>query len=136
MPCCSAVSARGQYETAAVLGTVTDPAGLPVSVGKIRLENTLTGVSVSGVTNSSGNYQFLNVRAGTYRVSAEAAGFKQAIAETFTVAVNSRQRVDLRLEVGDVKQTVHGQGRRGPARVRFERPRPAHRPATPSSICR
>jgi len=100
------VLAHGQYETAAVLGTVTDPGGLAVTAGKVRLENTLTRVSVSGITDSSGNYQFLSVRAGTYRVSAEAPGFKVAIAETFTVAVNSRQRVDLRLEVGDVKQTV------------------------------
>lgn len=53
--------ALGQYETAAALGTTTDHTGLPVSGGKVRLENTLTGVSVSTVTDSSGNYQFLNL---------------------------------------------------------------------------
>src|SRR5215475_4555454 len=101
-----AAMARAQYETATVLGTITDPAGLGVTGGKVRLENVQTGVSVSGITGASGDYQFLNVRAGAYKVSAEAAGFKLAIAETFTVAVNARQRVDLRLEVGDMKQSV------------------------------
>src|SRR5262245_55957217 len=96
------VMAQAQYETATVLGTITDPTGLGVTGGKVRLENIQTGISVSGTSDASGDYEFLNVRAGTYKVSAEAAGFKLAIAETFTVAVNSRQRVDLRLEVGDV----------------------------------
>ena len=109
LPTCAlllATLAQGQYETAAVLGTITDPAGLPITVGKVRLESVLTGVLLSGLTDSSGNYQFLTVRPGAYRVSVEAPGFKQAIVETFSVAVNSRQRVDLRLEVGDVKQSV------------------------------
>jgi len=73
-----AAMAWGQYETATVLGTITDPAGLGVTGGKVRLENVQTGVSVSGTTDAAGNYQFLNVRAGTYKVSAEAAGFKLA----------------------------------------------------------
>src|SRR5262249_2628257 len=71
-----AAMARAQYETATVLGTITDSARLGVTGGRVRLENIQTGVSVSGITGASGDYQFLNVRAGVYKVSAEAVGFK------------------------------------------------------------
>jgi hypothetical protein len=99
-----------QFETATVLGTVQDPSGAVVPQSKITLENTKTGISVATVTDSVGNYEFLNVRVGSYRIKAEAAGFKTALAQEFTVAVNARQRVDLRLEVGDTTQTIEVTG--------------------------
>jgi hypothetical protein len=61
---------------------------------------------VTAVANDSGNYQFLNVPIGTYTVRAELTGFKTAAAEEFTVTVGARQRVDLKLEVGAVNETV------------------------------
>jgi hypothetical protein len=95
-----------QFETATVLGTVKDASGAVVSGSKVTLENVQTGISATTQTDASGNYIFLNVRIGAYRVKAEAAGFKVAIAEEFTVTVNARQRVDLTLSVGDITQTV------------------------------
>ncbi|MCX6617296.1 MAG: carboxypeptidase-like regulatory domain-containing protein [Acidobacteria bacterium] len=102
--------AFAQFETATVLGTVQDPSGAVVPQSKITLENTKTGISVTAVTDAVGNYEFLNVRSGSYRIKAEAAGFKTALAQEFTVAVNARQRVDLRLEVGDTTQTIEVTG--------------------------
>jgi len=95
-----------QFETATVLGTIRDPSGAVISSATVTLENTATGISVSTQTDGAGNYQFLNVRAGTYRVRAEAAGFKAAVAEPFAVAVNARQRVDLTLEVGATTESI------------------------------
>ena len=103
-------AAFAQFETATVLGTVQDPSGAVVPQSKITLENTKTGISVTAVTDSVGNYEFLNVRVGSYRIRAEAAGFKTALAQEFTVAVGARQRVDLRLEVGDTTQTIEVTG--------------------------
>jgi len=102
--------AFAQFETATVLGTVQDPSGAVVPQSKITLENTKTGISATTVTDAVGNYEFLNVRSGSYRIKAEAAGFKTALAQEFTVAVNARQRVDLRLEVGDTTQTIEVTG--------------------------
>jgi len=95
-----------QFETATVLGTVRDASGAIIRASKVTLENVKTGISATTQTDDSGNYIFLNVRIGAYRVRAEAAGFKTALAEEFTVTVNARQRVDLTLSVGDVTQTV------------------------------
>ncbi|MBI1790963.1 MAG: TonB-dependent receptor [Acidobacteria bacterium] len=95
-----------QYDTAAVLGTVLDPSGSAVSGARITIENTQTGVKQSAVTDETGGYLFLNLRIGTYRVSAELKGFKTALSDTFGLTVNARQRVNLALEVGEVTQSV------------------------------
>lgn len=101
-----ALGAFAQYDTSTVLGTVTDPTGATVLGAKITLENVQTGVRQTSPTDGSGNFTFLNLRIGSYRVSAEAQGFKQAISGIFTLTVNARQRVNLTLEVGEVTQSV------------------------------
>jgi hypothetical protein len=95
-----------QYDTAAVLGTVADASGSVVRGAKVTIENIGTGVTQSGTTDDAGNYLFLNLRIGTYRVSAEMTGFKTAASDPFTLTVNARQRVDLTLQVGEVTQSV------------------------------
>jgi hypothetical protein len=95
-----------QYDAATVLGTISDPSGSPMSNVKVTLENTKTGVKITSNTDGEGNYSFLNQRIGSYKVSAEITGFKNASSEAFTLTVNARQRVNLRLEVGDVSQQI------------------------------
>lgn len=99
-------SALAQYDTATVLGSVTDPTGAFVPGAKVTLLNTQTGVSVVQTADDSGNYQFLNLRIGSYKVQAEKPGFKLAASETFTLTVSARQRVNLTMQVGDVTETV------------------------------
>src|SRR5688572_18350021 len=84
-----------QYDTASVLGTVTDPSSAIVAGVRVTLENVRTGVKQSTLTDSDGNYVFLSQRIGEYRVSAEASGFKQISSDPFTLTVNARQRVNL-----------------------------------------
>jgi hypothetical protein len=99
-------SAFAQFDTATVLGTVRDADGNVVAGAKVTLTNTGTGIAVTAVTDENGGYQFLNVKIGPYRVSAEMNGFSTAVAEGVTVTVNARQRVDLTLKVGAVTETV------------------------------
>jgi hypothetical protein len=99
-----------QFDTAAVVGTVKDQAGGVVAQSKVTLQNAGTGVVKSAVTDTNGNYTFFDVRPGQYRLKAESAGFKAAIAEQFTVTVNARQRVDLQLQVGQVTEMVEVSG--------------------------
>lgn len=97
---------HAQFDTASVLGTVRDSSGAAVQTSQVTLENLRTGIKVTTATNEAGDYQFLTVRIGQYRVTAEASGFKLAVSPSFTVTVNARQRVDLTLEVGAVSETV------------------------------
>jgi len=96
----------GQFDTATVLGTVTDASGAAVPRATVTLRNVSTGVAVTATSDESGNYQFSNVRIGAYTVAAEATGFTKAITESLQVTVNARQRVDLALKPGEVTETV------------------------------
>ncbi|HWQ55963.1 MAG TPA: TonB-dependent receptor [Bryobacteraceae bacterium] len=104
------VSCFSQYDTATVLGTVTDPTDAVVAGARITLENVRTGVKLNASTDTDGHYLFQNQRIGEYRVVAETQGFKQTASNPFTLTVNARQRVDLKLQVGEVTQTVEVTG--------------------------
>ncbi|MBE0658433.1 MAG: TonB-dependent receptor [Bryobacteraceae bacterium] len=97
---------HAQYDTATVLGTVSDPTGAAVPNAKVTLLNVQTGVAVTQTTDESGNYQFLNQRIGSYKVTAESGGFKQTSSLDFTLTVSARQRVNITLQVGEVSESV------------------------------
>ncbi len=96
----------GQFETSAVLGVVRDASGAVIVGAQVKLENQRTGIVQSAVTDGQGNYQFLDVRTGEYKLAAQSPGFKVATAGPFEVTVNARQRVDMVLEVGSVGESV------------------------------
>src|SRR6476646_6845837 len=95
-----------QFDTATVLGTVRDATGSVIANAKITLRNVNTGVAATAVTNSAGEYEFLTVRIGDYKVTAEAPWLSSAATDTFNVAVNARQRVDLTLQVGATTESI------------------------------
>jgi hypothetical protein len=99
-------AALAQFDAATVLGTVRDSSGAVVPGATVTLKNLNTGITADAVSDENGNYQFLNVRIGTYSVRAELQGFSVAEADNVPVTVNARQRVDLTLNVGNVGETV------------------------------
>ena len=103
-------SLRAQFETATVIGAVKDATNANVPASQVTLENTQTGVAQRTKTNESGEFVFINVRIGRYRVKAEAPGFKATVSEEFTLAVSARQRVDLTLAVGETQQIIEVAG--------------------------
>ena len=96
----------GQFETATVLGAAMDPRAGVIARAHVSLANLDTGTSQSILTDDSGNYQFLEVRVGRYRVIAEAPGFKKLETAEFRVDVGARQRVDVRLQLGEVNEAA------------------------------
>jgi hypothetical protein len=106
----TASPAAAQFDTATVLGIVTDPSGAGVPGATVTLTNIDTGVQSVAVTGATGSYQFLNVRVGTYKLQAELQGFATAVVPSINVTVNARQRVDLALQVGTVGESVEVHG--------------------------
>ncbi len=96
-----------QFEAGAVLGTVKDRSDAVVSGVKVRLTNLATNISAERETDDNGNYEFVNVKPGRYKVVAEKAGFAPAVAENVLLNVNARQRVDLQLVVGQITESVN-----------------------------
>ena len=95
-----------QAVTGALLGNVTDQGGLAVPGATVTITEVNTNVSYNTVTNESGNYTFSNLKDGTYKVVAELTGFKRVIRENAIVPVNATMRVDLRMEVGTIEESV------------------------------
>ena len=71
-----AASARAQFDTATVLGTVTDPSGAVVARGNVVLRNTATAVEQTAVTDDRGEFRFVDVSIGSYELKVTAQGFQ------------------------------------------------------------
>ena len=101
-----------QFDTATVVGTVKDNTGGVVPGATVTLTNLDTGVATVRVTEANGSFEFITVRIGRYKVTAELQGFSTAVADNVQVTVGARQRVDLQLAPGQVTETVAGRRRR------------------------
>src|SRR5438067_4689187 len=97
----------GQSGTSTIRGTVTDPQGNVVAGASVTLSNAEKSFSRAVVTNSEGGYVFSLVPPGTYTVQTEAKGFKKAVASNVKAQVNTPTELDVRLEVGNVTETVN-----------------------------
>jgi hypothetical protein len=102
----AACSLWAQFDTATVLGTIRDQSGLPLKDAKVTLTNVQTSIAQVKRTDDAGSYEFLTIKAGMYRVAAEANGFKTSTASEFEVTVAARQRVDLTLQVGSTSESI------------------------------
>ena len=100
-----AACARAQFDTATVLGTVTDPSGAVVPHSQVVLHNTATGALATATTDDRGEFRFVDVSIGSYELKVTAAGFQPAGAK-FELTVGAHQRVDVSLKVATAAATV------------------------------
>ncbi|MBA2619712.1 MAG: carboxypeptidase regulatory-like domain-containing protein, partial [Acidobacteria bacterium] len=57
-----------QFETAAVLGSVRDANDAAIEGASVTLKNVATEISSTTTTDEGGDYQFTNVKIGTYQI--------------------------------------------------------------------
>ena len=98
--------AWAQGVDATLTGSVTDPSGASVAGCRIAVRNQDTGVTRSTTSNEAGVYLFAALPPGTYRLTAEKAGFHTVVVEEVTLEVGGRLGVNIKLEVGAVTETV------------------------------
>ena len=101
--------ARGvyaQFETASLVGKVTDSTGAVIPDATVTVTNTETGVAITRQTNESGEYNVPALRNGVYRVVATKQGFDTAITENVNLAIGTNQRVNLTMGVGHASDVV------------------------------
>src|SRR5438105_6702952 len=92
--CSSAGLLHAQAVKGALLGNITDSAGLAVPGATVTITETSTNISYNTTTNESGYYIFSNLKDGTYKVVAELTGFKKVERDDVVVPVNTTMRVD------------------------------------------
>ncbi|MGC8791816.1 MAG: TonB-dependent receptor domain-containing protein [Bryobacteraceae bacterium] len=89
-----------------IVGNVTDPSDAPVPGATVTVTDKETGFSRSATTSEVGSYSFPTLPAGTYEVRVSKSGFQTYTRSDVRVAINSIARVDVRLTVGAVTETV------------------------------
>ncbi len=98
--------ALGQIGGGSLVGQITDPLGGAVVGAKVTVVNTQTGLSRSTESNETGYFEFPLLPAGQYRLEAEHPGFRKAATAPFPINTGTRPRVDIRLDLGQVTETV------------------------------
>jgi hypothetical protein len=96
----------GQSERGNITGVVTDATGAVVPNAAVVITSRATNIPESVSTTSSGDYNAPNLAPGNYQVVITAAGFKRFVASDVTLTAGSTVRVDGRLEIGTVGETV------------------------------
>lgn len=95
-----------QTSTGSLSGSVTDPNGAVVPGAKVTATSATTGGKLEMTTTDAGLYVFPAVPVSTYNITVEKTGFKKLNRTNIEIRIAQRQDLDLRLEVGDVQQTV------------------------------
>ena len=102
----SAGPLSAQTGNSSVSGLVRDKANAIIPGVTITLTGTDTGVASTVLTNESGAYTFASVLPGTYKLSAELAGFKGSVLTGVNVGTSAQVRLDFALEVGGTSTSV------------------------------
>jgi hypothetical protein len=99
-----AVPAFAQF-TANIQGVIQDPSGAGVAKAQINLVNSATGVRKATTSDSSGNYRFVSLAPGNYKILVEASGFSKAEAEV-TLLTEQNLNLPISLKVGSATESV------------------------------
>src|SRR4051794_10894732 len=99
-------TALAQSVSGTILGTVTDASGSVVSGAKVTVMNEGTGFSRNVKADTNGEYTVPQLPTGHYTVTSEMSGFKTTALSNVEVGVDQRVRIDLKLEVGAMSESV------------------------------
>src|SRR5262245_10174485 len=77
----SAAPGWGQRTYGTIGGTATDASGAAVAEATVTLINLDNGGKQSITTDTSGNYTFVNIQPGRYKLEGEKSGFKKFVRE-------------------------------------------------------
>ena len=102
----SAFAVWGQTERGNITGGVTDSTGAAVPGAVVTVTNIATNQVTAVTSTTAGDYNVPNLPPGEYRVEVTAQGFKKAVRDGIVLTAASTLRVDARLEIGQVSETV------------------------------
>jgi Carboxypeptidase regulatory-like domain len=101
-----AVPAAHSQSTSQLHGIITDPQGAAILTAHLTLKSVGTGFNRQTVSNSGGEYQFLQVPPGVYAVTVEMPGFASLTRSGVELPVNTPVTLDIRMELASATQTV------------------------------
>lgn len=96
----------GQNISSSIIGSITDQQGGAIPGAQITVKNSETGTTVKAVADGQGTYSVPGLLAGVYSVTVSQAGFDVSRTDAVRVYSAQTRRVNVRLSVGAVQQTV------------------------------
>lgn len=99
-------TAPAQTTLGNILGTVSDASGAVVAAAPVTTVNLGTGARRTVSTNADGFYDVSHLEPGEYRLSVEMAGFKRFVWDRALLESNRQLRIDVKLEIGNVSESV------------------------------
>ena len=106
----SVTAARAQEATGRIVGNVTDQSGAPILGAQVTATNLGTLISHETKTDRDGFFQILSLPIGDYKITVERAGFRKQVFEREALQISQSLRLDTRLEVGQVSETIEVTG--------------------------
>lgn len=101
-----AMIASAQSFTATIVGKVTDPGGANVAGATVIVTQDTTNFTRTVTTGDGGEYLISQLAPGNYTVKVDAGGFKSAINQNVVLETDVTRRLDIRLDVGSVTESV------------------------------
>jgi hypothetical protein len=100
------MSASSQESRGKISGRVTDPNGAAVPGASVKITNLARSGTTALTTNDDGRFDAPYLLPGSYQVLVEVSGFKKAVLDKVSVAINETSTVNITLDVGTVQETV------------------------------
>jgi hypothetical protein len=104
--CAGLANAQSNAIDAAVEGYVRDSSGGVIQHARVTVRNTSTNVSSETLTNTDGYFRFPLLQVGTYKLTAEAEGFKAITKPDIALAAGQKVRLDFDMQLGSRAETV------------------------------
>src|SRR5258706_6379591 len=98
--------AQSSTGAATLVGAVTDSTGSVVPGAKVTVTNKDAGFVFTSVSTSEGTWYIPNLNPGNYQLRIEAQGFKTYVQDGILLRTAEEPRIDVRLEVGNVTESV------------------------------
>src|SRR5215213_8016960 len=99
-------TALAQTVVGRISGTVQDSNGATVPNASVKFTNSANNLARTVTTDENGFYTVTNLPVGTYTIEAESKGYKKALVSGQNVTADARLTLDLKLEAGEVSETV------------------------------
>ena len=96
----------GQVTSGSIYGAIRDSSGAVIPEATVTATNTFTSASKTMTTNGSGEYNFLVIEPGDYKVFVQMTGFQSQTQENIRLDANQNVHVSFTLQPGSMKQSL------------------------------
>jgi len=104
--CVAGFALHAQEFRATVTGHVSDSTGAAMPKVSVQITNLGTNEVATAVTNNQGIYSLPFLKPGTYRLTAEASGFKKYVKDNIILNVGDVIGIDVAMEVGQTNESI------------------------------